>query len=438
MASVSHPVDPAMARGEATSRRILLLQGPVGPFFRKLQRSLEARGADVTRVLFNSGDVLFAPQTGTVRFHGGLDDWRDWMRNRIADHRPDIIIVFGAKRPPHRIARELAEEAGIKVFCLEEGYLRSGYVTCELGGNNDLSPVCGRVPDPDEEVVAPSSAKIGSSFRVMSWWGFLYFTTRIFFTPKSDEQLIHRPLRGAFTEAAFWGRNILRLATTKWLEAARVRQLTRTFDDDYFLVPLQMPSDSQMGAAARGWNIERLVDATLRAFGKTRTASRLVFKLHPLDGHARTREARIREMAEAHGLTDRIAIVHSGSIAQLSIHSRGMILINSTSGMTAIHHGTPLLVMGEAVFRHPSLVHCGNDDADIEAFMTDQLVADEETRRRYEDFLAREALAPGDYYGRKGMKIAADYIADAMMDTNGCEFDRRSTQKVQTASNRSD
>lgn len=387
----------------------------MGPFFRNLQRSLEERGADVTRILFNSGDVLFAPRKNAVRFHGGLDEWRGWLAARIEAHRPDVIIVFGAKRPPHRIARELADKAGIKVFALEEGYLRSGYVTCELGANNDLSPVCGKVPEPDEDVVAPSSAKIGSSFRIMNWWGFLYFTTRIFFTPKSDEPLIHRPLRGPVTEAAFWLRNIWRLASTKWSEAATLKRLLGKYEGDYFLVPLQMPSDSQMGAAARGWNIERLVDSTLRAFSRTDSASRLVFKLHPLDGHARTREARIRQLAEAHCLTDRVEIIHSGSIAELSIRSKGMIVINSTSGMTAIHHGTPLLVMGEAVFRHPSLVHCGDDDGDIEAFMTEQWAADLETRRRYEEFLAREALAPGDYYGVRGMKIAANFIAERAM-----------------------
>ena len=166
-----------------------------------------------------------------------------------------------------------------------------------------------------------------------------------------------------------------------------------------------------MGAAARGWNIERLVDATIRAFVARGAASRLVFKLHPLDGHARSRETMIRAKAEAYGISNAVLVLHSGSIAQLSIHSKGMILINSTSGMTAIHHGTPLLVMGEAVFRHPSLVHCGNDDADIEAFMDAPWAAEPEHRHAFERFLAREALVPGDFYKRDGRLIAANYIA---------------------------
>lgn len=383
----------------------------MGPFFRNLQHSLEGQGAEVTRVLYNAGDVLFAPERGAVRFSGGLDAWRDWLAAHLEEARPETIILFGAKRPAHRIARELAKKHAIRVLALEEGYLRSGYVTCEEGGNNDLSPVCGKVPQLDETVDAPSSAKIGSSFKIMSWWGFLYFTTRIFLSPKSDEPLIHRPLRGPLTEAAFWLRNILRLATSRWLEAPRIRRLIKAHDRDYFLVPLQMPSDSQMGAAARGWNIERLVDATIRAFVEKRTVSKLVFKLHPLDGHAKSREKMIRTIAEANGISDDVVVLHSGSIAQLSIHSSGMILINSTSGMTAIHHGTPLLVMGEAVFRHESLVHCGDDESDIGAFMEGPWAAEAAQRHAFERFLAREALVPGDFYKRKGRLIAAKHIA---------------------------
>ncbi|MBW0143965.1 hypothetical protein [Sphingomicrobium clamense] len=416
MAIVRQLTDQASLHVAERSPRILLLQGPVGPFFSRLQQALEARGADVTRVLFNSGDKLFGPRRNTVRFTGSVEAWHEWLETRFAEERPDAIILFGAKRPAHRIAREVAAREGIEIVSLEEGYLRSGFVTCEVGGNNDLSPVCGLVPEPEEEIAAPASANLGSSFRIMSLYGFLYYGHRILFTPKSDEPLIHRPLRSVVPEGLFWLRNVLRLVGSKISEAGIIQRLTEGLDKDYFLIPLQMPSDSQMGAAARGWNIERLVDATIRSFAKTGTASRLVFKLHPLDGHARSRENRIREIAEAHGVSERVSILHSGSIAQLAIHSKGMIVINSTSGMTAIHHGTPLLVMGEAVFRNPALVQCGQDEGDIEAFMVDQWVADEATRRRYEQFLAREALAPGDYYGSRGSKIAAAAIAEKVIE----------------------
>ena len=36
---------------------VLLLQGPIGLFFRRLARDLTAQGAHVTKVAFNAGDA---------------------------------------------------------------------------------------------------------------------------------------------------------------------------------------------------------------------------------------------------------------------------------------------------------------------------------------------------------------------------------------------
>jgi capsule polysaccharide modification protein KpsS len=43
----------------AAPRHALLLQGPVGPFFRRLADELCARGTAVSKVNFNPGDSLF-------------------------------------------------------------------------------------------------------------------------------------------------------------------------------------------------------------------------------------------------------------------------------------------------------------------------------------------------------------------------------------------
>ena len=61
----------------------------------------------------------------------------------------DAVVLFGAERLLHRVAIECAEEMGIPVVCLEEGYIRPGYVTMELSGNNWRSPIAGQLP-PEE------------------------------------------------------------------------------------------------------------------------------------------------------------------------------------------------------------------------------------------------------------------------------------------------
>ncbi len=51
------------------------------------------------------------------------------------------IILFGCERPAHLVALHLSRLYGINVLCREEGYLETGYVTCEMGGNNRHSPL---------------------------------------------------------------------------------------------------------------------------------------------------------------------------------------------------------------------------------------------------------------------------------------------------------
>src|SRR3546814_3912390 len=60
----------------------------------------------------------------------------------------------------------------------------------------------------------------------------------------------------------------------------------------YFLIPLQVAGDSQMGEPARGWNSARLIAETLSSFAKSARADyRLVFKIHPMErGHSRSEE----------------------------------------------------------------------------------------------------------------------------------------------------
>ena len=49
---------------------VLLLQGPFGPFFRRLARDMEADGVTVHKVNFNAGDALFFRHPNAVSYRG--------------------------------------------------------------------------------------------------------------------------------------------------------------------------------------------------------------------------------------------------------------------------------------------------------------------------------------------------------------------------------
>jgi len=395
--------------------RILLLQGPIGPFFRRLQNELERGGATVTRVLFNAGDELYGPRRNRVRFSGTLEEWETWLRADLAQAPPDMIVYFGCKRPAHRIAARSAEEFGIETFSIEEGYIRPGYITCERFGNNDLSPLKGRLAPPGEHYGPSTRLKLRSSFVAVCWWGMTYYLWRSWFSKETDKPLFHREVLGPWKDTVYWVKRSLKTIFMRFPEYSAIGALRKRFDKDYFIVPLQTPGDSQMGNAAMGWTLERLIEGVLSSFARKRTVAKLLFKLHPLDGDTKDRRAFIERTAERLGVAEDVLVLHSGSIARHCIHSDGMIIINSSSGISAIYHGIPLLMLGDAVFRNEELAMCGNDEAAIDAFFEQRWVAPEDLRRRYLQFLRDNSLVPGDFYKRKGIRIGARNLARRLL-----------------------
>jgi capsular polysaccharide export protein len=241
--------------------RILLLQGPVGPFFSDLQSTLSRAGVDTRRVIFNSGDQLFSSENNCIRYTGNVEQWETWLRFQMAHHKPDCIIFFGSSRPAHMTARRLAKLFDIHVLSLEEGYLRSGYVTAELDGNNQHSPLTtwklkGHKCTGTGNLTAPIAMR--SSFFMMSVWGALYYLSRDFLSGKADEDLFHRPREPVLSLSWRWCTHMVRRAFARVTEAPLRRRIHGS--PGYIIVPFQVSHDSQIQKASRGWSTPKLVD----------------------------------------------------------------------------------------------------------------------------------------------------------------------------------
>ena len=400
---------------EKVIKHIVLLQGPVGPFMDRLHRHLLDGGYRVTRFIFNAGDRWFSSRLkGQISFNGSLVGWnREFERFLLAD-RPDMVVCFGSERPAHKIARELTGEQAIPLLSLEEGYLRPGFVTVEAGGNNASSPLAGSIPSAEinaealhAEVANPTDYKSFSSFVRYSG---TYYIIRTFFSWKSDRELFHRRFFPPL-EAFYWLRNAYRNVFHGGADNPIIHRLLEHHPSNYFIVPLQVAADSNLKEAAMGWNSQRLIVSGIQSFAKhARQDSQLVFKVHPLErGHNRF-ESLIQEVSKDHGVLGRVHLIDTGSMGLLARHSAGMITINSTSGLSAIHHGVPLLVIGKAVYEHPKLAVCGNGKPDFDRFWhyseNYPPVAPVAFRHEYLDWLRQQALVRGDFYDTEGIKVA--------------------------------
>ena len=71
-------------------KHVLLLQGPLGPFFRRLSRDLKENGARVSKINFNGGDWLFYP-TDAVSFRGRMEDWPVFLGQLLAERKVDVV-----------------------------------------------------------------------------------------------------------------------------------------------------------------------------------------------------------------------------------------------------------------------------------------------------------------------------------------------------------
>jgi capsular polysaccharide export protein len=114
----------------------------------------------------------------------------------------------------------------------------------------------------------------------------------------------------------------------------------------------------------------------------------------------------IRQVCALNDVKDRVHVLDGGSLSLLTRHSAGMITINSTSGLSAIHHGVPLAVMGQAIYRHPELAFCVKRGRDLDRFWSEGFVAAPEVRERYLSWMQHECLVGGDFYAKEGIEAA--------------------------------
>ena len=396
--------------GGSASRHILLLQGPVGWFFSRLHSGFEQAGFQVTRVTFGPADRYFNRGKPSVRFRGGADEFAVWLDKFSQNKSFGAVVLFGATRPLHVVACAYFKSRGIPVLCLEEGYLRPGYITAELGGNNFQSPAANQLGEATNwsKLVQPPASTV-SSFKQMARYGFTYYALHSLFAGYRERQGFHKRHRTNIGRELFcWFRNFVRSNRHGLKNMRRIEYLLENHDRNYFVVPFQVADDAQLtGAASNGWNNDSLALSVIESFARfARPTQQLVFKVHPLErGHSDAVKI-VSEIAEGCGVASRVHVVDTGSIGLLTRHSAGMVTINSTSGFSAINHGVPLAVLGKAIYAIPEICTVVQTTDDLNHFWANGFAADRLVRLNYVDSIKTRCLLPGDYYLARESDIA--------------------------------
>jgi len=388
----------------AAHRRLLLLQGPNGPFFARLADRLRSLGCEVIKVNFNGGDSFFYRHGRILFYRDSMSAWREALTALLAEERIDAIVLFGQWRRHHRIAIEAARDRELPFYVFEEGYVRPWWVTLEAGEVNagsslrhlDLSTL-GEQPPPDR----PETFRF--AFLKMALWSFLYFAAGFMTGRRYPLYRHHRPF--ALGEAACWLRAFLRKPYYWLLERGERNRLLDHYGGDYFLVPLQVSNDSQLVHASQWVSNEAFISHVMESFAHhADPADMLVFKHHPMERGHSNYAGDIRGRSRDLGIVDRVIYLHDGRVPSLLKRSKGVIVVNSTVGLQALFHGVPLCVCGDAFYDKPGLT----SGQSLDAFWRDPLGPDNRIFRKFYRYLLSTTQVNASFYaiGRMGLREA--------------------------------
>jgi capsular polysaccharide export protein len=338
---------------------ILLLQGPVGPFFRYLAHDLKVSGAQVFKINFNGGDALFYP-FNAINYRGSLHEWPSFLERFIKEHAIDLILLFGDCRPIHQAAHATALRCQIEVGVFEEGYIRPDYVTLERYGVNGNSQLMGNIKNFDtyHENVPPAAFKVPFPFYHAMVWAMLYNTAGTLFKSFFKNYKHHRDLH--IFDGILWLKSFWR----KWMfsieEYGVEERLTKELSQQFFLVPLQVGNDAQIHSHSDYRSNREFIKLVLKSFAEHAPKDcYLVIKQHPLERGYSKHGSFIQRFAGWLGIKNRVLYIHDQHLPALFQHTRGVVVINSTVGLSAIHQGRPVIAMGQAIYGLPGLTFQG-------------------------------------------------------------------------------
>ena len=399
------------------SRRFLFLQGPHGPFFRRLGRMLQASGAQVWRVGFNRGDRVFWPADASfLPYHARPEEWPAHVSALLADLGITDLVIYGDTRPLHAQAVKVARAAGVTVHVFEEGYLRPYWVTYERGGANghsrlmDTSVAQMQAALATAEIELPEAPARWGDMRQHIFWGALYhwFVLTGFWDFRN-----FRPHRALTVRQEFllYIRRLVLLPLHRW-ERMIAQFRIRHGGFPYHLVLLQLEHDASFQDHSPFARMADFLAVVMEGFASGASPHHhLVFKAHPLEDGRAPIAREIRRLAQKHNVARRVHFVRGGKLAHLLNHARSAVTVNSTAGQQVLWRGMPLKTFGAAVYAKPEFV----STQPLPEFFSHPTRPDSRAYRDFRHYLLETSQIAGGFYSSRGRRELLRQVVDMML-----------------------
>lgn len=385
-------------------RRFLIVTAPFGRFPRVLAQVLVERGASVSRMLFNAGDLAYWRRPGGIRFTESVKAWPA----RLAELAPAYtdIIVFGEGGPYNQAVLSQAPRLDADVWVLENGYFRPDWITVERNGVNASSQLPRHrsgyaAPAPEVPVIRPVGRILPHHVVNISLYHACQLPGRLLF-PRYSYPYTQSPWLQFFGHV----RRYLRL--TLQSKAACETEVIQA-KGPFFLACLQREGDAQLLRYSHFADNTAFLAEVMSSFARhAPPEARLVVKNHPLDPGLVDLRHMTRCLAVERGLADRVDFIDGGNLAQLCRASRGMVVNNSSAALSAMGFHTPVKVLGDAFFDFDGLA----DQKPLDLFWRDPAAPDVELFIRFRAHVIHRSQVNGNYHEPRAIPFTAHGLAD--------------------------
>ncbi len=377
---------------------VLLLQGPFGPFFRRLARDMEADGVNVHKVNFNAGDALFFRHKNSVNYRGKVENWPVFLERLLDEREIDQIYLFGDYRIYHKLAIKLAKAKNIKVYVMEEGYLRPDYITVEEGGMhcNSSMPRDANFYLNTKLPELPKEKSVGRWISKAVIYGGTYYLVSNVFSFAFPHYRHHRGFNFIKQGSITIVKGVLYLWNRFW-DRRKEHIFSTWLSGKYFLVALQVRDDSSILQNSEYKTVSCFIKEVIRSFAENADSKDfLVIKHHPFDTSFRGYAKLIQELKDMYELGERVIYIHHISVPMLLKNAKGTVVVNSTVGMSSIHHGTPVKVLGQAIYNFEPLSYA----PPLDKFWQDPGEVNEDLYEAFRSYICWHNQVNGNFYNR--------------------------------------
>ncbi len=388
-------------------RNFLFLQGPTSPFFSKLGDRLLAAGAGVFRINFCVGDAVYWRNKQAWKYRASADNLPEFIEKKVINYGITDIIMLGDTRPVNAPAINIGERHNVRVHVFEEGYFRPRWLTLEEGGINGHS----RLPKCPQwyRRIAPELSPIDNGETISNPVLLLGMHEIGYHAPNLLNPLLypgyktHRPYISG-VELAGWGARFAKMPLLERFDAKTIEQLLSN-QTPYFILPLQLDSDSQIQTHSPFDSMADVIRTTLTSFAKHAPVdSLLVIKNHPLDTGFVNFKKLILQLEDSLGIKGRTLYLESGHLPTLLDHCQGVITINSTVGTSALFHKCRTLALADPIYNIPGLTaQCSLDE-----FWTDTEYPDQKLFQYFQRAVIQLTQINGGLYSQKGISTGVE------------------------------